>query len=662
MFFGAFYAVGGSLILWLAYSSGYFYLAYPLIMGFALLAPFGAAGTYEISRRLEDGEPLSWTAVLGAVWNRSGRDLGWLALVSLFTFMIWMDVAVFLFLMFYGSGVSSLADLFTNIFTTAYGLTFLAGRQLRRGAHRARRLFLHRRLAAARGRPRHRLCDRHGDERSGGNGQSPHDARLGRGDRGGSHRLLRHLPPRASGALPDPRPHDLAPLPQADRLTRSGVGEGLRASGAARDKTAPLKAPDPMASIDLSRTSASPLRVGARPAVRAWLLVVAALVFAMVIVGGATRLTESGLSITQWKPVTGVIPPLSAADWQAEFDRYRQIPQFARLNPDMTVDGFKTIFWWEWGHRLLARIVGAAFILPALWFWMRGELKGALGREVAVATGLLALEPIVGWWMVSSGLSERTEVAQDRLALHLLIAAAVFGALIYAAAGLSERARARVPRGFVASAAVLAVLIYAQLGLGALVAGLRAGLIYNTWPLMGGSLVPGEAFPSPWARAMLDDPATAQFDHRMLAYAVFVFALFRCWRPCGRRRLSSRDGPPFWRAWRRCKRVSELQRSSSPRRSRSRSSTRRPRLFSSASRSGTGARRRSSAAGVEGRPRRYRKSILLASRWAPLAISPKPEFSLLSPANRETRAALRSDLRHESDEYQSLAMSCSCNG
>jgi len=125
MFFGGFYAIGGLLILWLAYSSGYFYLAYPLIMGFALLAPFGAAGTYEISRRLEDGEPLSWTAVLGAVWNRSGRDLSWLALVSLFTFMIWMDVAVFLFLMFYGAGVSSLAELFTSIFTTAYGLTFL---------------------------------------------------------------------------------------------------------------------------------------------------------------------------------------------------------------------------------------------------------------------------------------------------------------------------------------------------------------------------------------------------------------------------------------------------------------------------------------------------------------------------------------------------------
>ena len=215
--------------------------------------------------------------------------------------------------------------------------------------------------------------------------------------------------------------------------------------------------------------------------------------------------------------------PLSAADWQAEFDRYRQIPQYSALNSDMTIDGFKTIFWWEWAHRLLARIVGMGFILPALWFWARGEFKGATGRAVAVATGLLALEPIVGWWMVSSGLSERTEVAQDRLALHLMIAAGVFGALIYAAAGSSERPLARVPRGFAASAAALAALIYVQLGLGALVAGLRAGLIYNTWPLMGVSFVPGEAFRSP--RAMLGDPATVQFDHRMMAYVVVVFAL-----------------------------------------------------------------------------------------------------------------------------------------
>jgi heme a synthase len=278
-----------------------------------------------------------------------------------------------------------------------------------------------------------------------------------------------------------------------------------------------------MASINFLRTSAPPLRLNSLASVRVWLIAVAALVFAMVLVGGATRLTESGLSITQWKPVTGVVPPLNAADWQAEFERYKQIPQYAELNPDMTLEGFKTIFWWEWSHRLLARIVGAAFVLPALWFWLRSAFKGALGRQVAVATGLLALEPIIGWWMVSSGLSERIEVAQDRLALHLMIAAATFGALIYAAVSLSEPARAPAARAFSLSAAAFAALVYVQLGLGALVAGLRAGLIYDTWPMMGSSWVPGEAFGS--LSSMLDDPATAQFDHRTVAYAVVAFAL-----------------------------------------------------------------------------------------------------------------------------------------
>ncbi len=278
-----------------------------------------------------------------------------------------------------------------------------------------------------------------------------------------------------------------------------------------------------MASIDLSRATVRPVRVDSRVGVRFWLFAVAALVFVMVLVGGATRLTESGLSITQWKPVTGVIPPLNAADWQAEFERYKQIPQYARLNADMTIEGFKTIFWWEWSHRLLARVVGLAFILPALWFWIRGRLRGALGRQVAVATGFLALEPIVGWWMVSSGLSERTEVAQDRLALHLLTAAATFGALIYAAAGMADRKRAPA-RGFALSAAAFAALVFAQLGLGALVAGLRAGLVYNTWPLMGANWIPKEAFASPWLGSMLNDPATAQFDHRTIAYAVLAFA------------------------------------------------------------------------------------------------------------------------------------------
>ncbi len=279
----------------------------------------------------------------------------------------------------------------------------------------------------------------------------------------------------------------------------------------------------------ITHSAATAIQTGSfddRRAVRFWLVAGAALVFLMVLVGGATRLTESGLSITQWKPVTGVLPPLSGAEWRVEFDRYKQIPQFAKLNADMTLDGFKAIFWWEWVHRLLARIVGTAFILPALWFWWRGQLKGALGRGVAVATGLLALEPIVGWWMVSSGLSERTEVAQERLALHLLIAAATFGAMIYAAVGLGEQRRTNtVSRGFAISAWIFAALMFCQLGLGALVVGLRAGLIYNTWPLMGSSLVPGEAFrPNP-LQAIFGDAATAQFDHRMIAYAVVAFAI-----------------------------------------------------------------------------------------------------------------------------------------
>jgi len=281
-----------------------------------------------------------------------------------------------------------------------------------------------------------------------------------------------------------------------------------------------------MALIDSAQAAAPVASFEARGAIRFWLIAVAGLVFLMVLVGGATRLTESGLSITQWKPVTGVLPPMSAGEWQAEFDRYKQIPQFAKLSQDMTLDGFKAIFWWEWAHRLLARIVGAAFILPALWFWRRGQLKGALGRQVGVAACLLALEPIVGWWMVSSGLSERTEVAQERLALHLLIAAATFGALIYAALGLSERRWASAaPRGFVISAWVFAGLVFCQLGLGALVAGLRAGLIYNTWPLMGSSLLPSEAFRPDALQAIFGDGATAQFDHRMIAYAVVVFAI-----------------------------------------------------------------------------------------------------------------------------------------
>ncbi len=277
-----------------------------------------------------------------------------------------------------------------------------------------------------------------------------------------------------------------------------------------------------LAPIDAPSATSERVGAGPRAAVRVWLLAVAALVFVMVLVGGATRLTESGLSITQWKPVTGVLPPLSAADWRAAFDLYKQIPQYAQLNADMTLDGFTTIFWWEWSHRLLARIVGLVYVLPALWFWARGAFRGALGRQVALATALLVLEPIVGWWMVSSGLSNRVEVAQERLATHLLIAAGVFGTAIYATVRLSARPSPPAPRGFSLAAAAFALMVYVQLGLGALVAGLRAGLIYNTWPLMGSGLLPAEAFGAP--DAPWNDPATAQFDHRLVAYLVLAFA------------------------------------------------------------------------------------------------------------------------------------------
>ena len=255
---------------------------------------------------------------------------------------------------------------------------------------------------------------------------------------------------------------------------------------------------------------------------RAWLVTVAALIFLMTMVGGATRLTESGLSITQWKPIAGTVPPLSDADWQAEFDGYKQIPQFKLMRPDMDLSEFKRIFWWEWGHRLLARIIGVAFIVPALWFWARGALKGAVGAWVLIATGFLALEPIVGWWMVTSGLSDRVEVAPQRLAAHLLIAAATFGAALAGAASFSNGGdaapRARAP-------ALLALLIYCQLGLGALAAGLRAGTLDNTWPLMEGRWIPGSIFPGPSPlAAMMTDPATAQFDHRLMAYGVVIGA------------------------------------------------------------------------------------------------------------------------------------------
>jgi cytochrome c oxidase assembly protein subunit 15 len=257
-----------------------------------------------------------------------------------------------------------------------------------------------------------------------------------------------------------------------------------------------------------------------------WLFAVAALVLAMVVVGGATRLTDSGLSITQWKPVSGALPPMSASDWNEEFARYKEIPQYAQLNKGMSLEAFKTIYWWEWSHRLLGRLLGAAFGLPFLWFLVRREIPRRLVWRCAVLFALGGLQGLVGWWMVSSGLSERISVAPERLMTHLGLAFLLLGAMVWT--GLDAWAgapRFPSPSRWSLGAWALIALIYLQILLGALVAGNDAGLVYNDWPLMNGALFPKDyAGASLWA-TMAHSQAAVQFHHRILAYVLLVAAL-----------------------------------------------------------------------------------------------------------------------------------------
>jgi len=263
-------------------------------------------------------------------------------------------------------------------------------------------------------------------------------------------------------------------------------------------------------------------------AIRLWLWAVAALVIALVLVGGATRLTESGLSIVEWRPVTGVMPPLSDAGWQAEFEKYQAIPQYTQRNAGMSLAAFKTIYWWEWTHRLLGRVVGAAFLLPFLFFLWRGWVAPGLRARLWLIFGLGALQGAVGWWMVASGLAERTEVSQYRLATHLLLACLILVALVWTARRLSPRIEPVAGRNRVTAIALVALTLL-QIYLGGIVAGLRAGLIYNTWPLIDGALVPDASrlwFETPLWRNVFENTLTAQFDHRMVAYVLFGLALW----------------------------------------------------------------------------------------------------------------------------------------
>lgn len=264
-------------------------------------------------------------------------------------------------------------------------------------------------------------------------------------------------------------------------------------------------------------------------AVRWWLIGVAALIALMVIVGGATRLTESGLSIVEWKPVAGALPPLGEAQWNEAFEAYKKIPQYRELNAGMTLSEFKMIFWWEWSHRLLGRFIGVAYLLPFLWFLWRGTFGGELKRRLWLIFGLGALQGVVGWWMVASGLSERVEVSQYRLASHLILALLIFAAIVWTVRRLTERPPIVTPRRLKGTSVALVVLTFVQIYMGALVAGLRAGRAYNTWPDIDGALIPSADrlwFESPWWRNLFDNVLTVQFEHRMTAYALLLLAAF----------------------------------------------------------------------------------------------------------------------------------------
>lgn len=267
---------------------------------------------------------------------------------------------------------------------------------------------------------------------------------------------------------------------------------------------------------------------------RLWLLLMAALVFSMVVVGGATRLTDSGLSITEWQPLLGAIPPLSDADWQTAFAKYKAIPEYSIVNAGMSLEAFRAIYWWEWSHRLLGRLIGVAFALPFLFFWLTGRLRGAFALKCLGVLALGGLQGAIGWYMVQSGLVDRIDVSQYRLALHLLTAFSILALLVWLAleAGPSrDRVRLRtITRGQKRTAVALFLLVFLQSGLGALVAGLKAGLTYNTWPLMDGKLVPGGIFAqSPWYLNFFENVATVQFDHRMTAYIVVALSLVHLW-------------------------------------------------------------------------------------------------------------------------------------
>ncbi len=281
--------------------------------------------------------------------------------------------------------------------------------------------------------------------------------------------------------------------------------------------------------MDIALTSRpAPPATTARPvALIRWLMFIAALVFAMVVVGGITRLTESGLSITEWKPITGAIPPLNEAAWASEFEKYKAIPEYTEINgpAGMTLAEFKFIYFWEWVHRLLGRVVGVAFALPLAWFWVKQAIPAGYKPRLLALMALGGLQGTIGWWMVSSGLSARTDVSHYRLAVHLLTALFILGGLVWTALDLKQLARDPLakPARLTRFAGVVLGILFIQLLFGAWVAGLNAGYVSNSWPLMNDRLVPDGIDASKGAfYALVNDPFLTHFVHRWWAWVAVI--------------------------------------------------------------------------------------------------------------------------------------------
>ena len=265
-----------------------------------------------------------------------------------------------------------------------------------------------------------------------------------------------------------------------------------------------------------------------RRMVRGWLLVVLFALFALVLVGGATRLTDSGLSITEWKPIHGAIPPIGEAEWQAEFDAYKQIPQYSAFNLHMTLEGFKAIYFWEYLHRLLARGIGLVLACVMLVAWWKRATPAGYGRRMAAIFALGGLQGLIGWWMVYSGLSMRTEVSHLRLATHLIAALLIFSALVWTALDLKALARnpAARPAGPTPLGGAALAILAIQIMFGAFVAGLRAGYAFASWPKMGDDWFPAGGWDAAMGLANLhDNPIVVQFIHRWWAWVAAIAAL-----------------------------------------------------------------------------------------------------------------------------------------